>query len=211
MPIAAGDSMVAANPKSRCGKKRHPLPAGLCDDPWFYLSRGCARSNVGLWEQAVDDFSSAIDRGVDDPYVWQYRGDLKGALTTTRPPWPIWTGPRSWSRPILSIWIDRHLALMARAATPLAREWAEENYSRAVELVGLAIQPSDDKLYKRWWNYSDMEGEDAEFFGWQRLFADLTRTINRGSAPVRLLCAAWPAAILPNTARPWPISRRPPS
>ena len=49
-------------------------PQATRDDPWFYLVCGCVRSNLGLWEQAIEDFSAAIKRGIDDPYVWQYRG-----------------------------------------------------------------------------------------------------------------------------------------
>ena len=78
-----------------------------------------------------------------------------------------------------SVWLDRHLARAAAVTTPPDMALAEQDYVKAVECVGAALQPPDDK----WWRNMTIDREDAQFLGWERLIADLTRTIDRGDAP----------------------------
>ncbi|MBV8309569.1 MAG: tetratricopeptide repeat protein, partial [Planctomycetaceae bacterium] len=146
------------------------------DDPWCYLVRGCVRSDLGDWEGAVEDFSEAIERGVDDPYVWQYRGATRARLRQ----YPAALDDLSKAVECIpnndpSVWLDRHLARAAAGDVALA----EQDYGKAVECVGEVLQAPDNK----WWYKVSLDREDAQRLGWERLIADLTRTIDRGNAP----------------------------
>jgi len=154
-------------------------PQAAREDPWFYLVRGCARSHLSFWEQAVEDFSAAIKRGIDDPYVWQYRGAAQARLKN----YPAALADLDKAVTLIpndpSVWLDRHLARAAAATTALDRALAEQDYARAVDRVGAALQAPENES----WSKVSIDREGAEFFGWARLMTDLTRTIDRGNAP----------------------------
>ena len=145
------------------------------DDPWCRVVRGCRFNDQRQYEAAIQDFSDAIEFGVEDPYVWEYRGwanaqfrrhvEAERDLTTAIDRLP--NDP--------SLWIRRSLAYSAAGKN----DKAESDLAQAIELVGDVFKMAKNTR----WTSAKTEEAAAELFDWGYLIAELTSIIQRGDAP----------------------------